>query len=477
MRRTIERSDERILQSDIFSREDQRAPRPDWGTWDEPGRRIPIYHRCAVLVVGGGPSGTAAAAAAAREGADVCLIERYNHLGGLSTGGLVVWIDRMTDWKGELVIRGIAEELMDRLPPDAVAGPPPADWGSQDKAKAAHWAQRTAAYHGVVTWSPTIDPERLKLVSQELLIGRGVKVAYHAWAAQPIVENDRVVGVAFESKEGRMAIMAEVVIDATGDGDLFARAGAAFEIDIEEGDVHHCMNTAWLFAGVDMDRWIAFRTGEPKACAAFMDRGREVCGLFERPFVSWRNDVALFLGPRQSGYSPLNVDDLTAVEVRSHRAMQKHLDYYRANAPGFENAYMMLSAPQLGVRHARRLQGLDAVLRSRWPEGLALPDEIGVSPAVSPKFPNISIPYGALVPEKLDGLLACGRHISCDRNSHGFMREIPQCWITGQAAGVAAAVAVAQGVEPRAVDVARVQEALRAQGVYLRRPEAARTAA
>ena len=92
---------------------------------------------------------------------------------------------------------------------------------------------------------------------------------------------------------------------------------------------------------------------------------------------------------------------------------------------------------------------------------------------MSPKLPNISIPYGALVPEKLDGLLACGRHVSCDKNSHTFMREIPQCWITGQAAGVGAAVAVAQGVEPRAVDVARVQEVLRDQGVYLRQTEAA----
>jgi hypothetical protein len=108
------------------------------------------------------------------------------------------------------------------------------------------------------------------------------------------------------------------------------------------------------------------------------------------------------------------------------------------------------------------------VLRKRWPEGEALPTEIGVSPAVSPKFPNISIPYGALVPEKLDGLLACGRHVSCDRNSHGFMREIPQCWITGQAAGAAAALAVKAGVQVRHVDIDALQMVLRAQGVYLR---------
>jgi hypothetical protein len=466
--KTVSRSDERILTSDIFERGGRGAQRPNLGTWAEPGRDIKVYHRCEVLVVGGGPSGTAAAAAAAKQGADVALLERYNHLGGLSTGGLVIWIDRMTDWQGVPVIRGFAEELFDRLPADAVAGPPRGDWGSQDPAKAAHWSHRTAAYHGVVTWSPTIDPERLKLLSQEIVLERQVKLIYHSWACVPIVENGVVKGVVFESKEGRMAILAEVVVDATGDGDLFARAGAAYENDIEEADVHHCMNTSWLFGGVDMTRWIDFKTGQPQQHAAFMQRGRDECGLFERPFVSWRNDIALFMGPRQSGFSALDVDDLTAVEVRSHRAMAQHLDFFKAHAPGFENAFMMLSAPQIGVRHARRLKGVGSVLRANWPSGQALADEIGVTPSVNPKFPNISIPYGSLVPEQLDGLIACGRHISCDKNSHGFMREIPQCWITGQAAGTAAALAAAARVQPRAVDVPALQAALTRQGVYLR---------
>jgi len=474
--KTVTRTDERILTSDIFDR-GQRSKRPDQGSWFEAGRDIPVYHRCDVLVVGGGPSGTAAAAAAAKAGADTVLLERYNHLGGLSTGGLVIWIDRMTDWEGKLVIRGFAEELFDRLPADAVAGPSRAEWGSRDVAKAGYWSNRTAAYHGVVTWSPTIDPERLKLLSQDIILERNAKLVYHSWGSQPIVEDGAVKGVAFESKEGRMAILAKVVVDATGDGDIFARAGAAYENDIEEADVHHCMNTSWLFGGVDMTRWIDFKTGEAEKHAAFMQGGRDALGLFERPFVSWRNDIALFMGPRQSGYSALDVDDLTEVEVRSHRAMAAHLEYFRAHAPGFENAYMMLSAPQIGVRHARRLKGVGAVLRTQWPNGIALPDEVGVSPAVSPKFPNISIPYGALVPEKLDGLLACGRHISCDKNSHGFMREIPQCWITGQAAGAAAALAVSQGVQPRAVDVPSLQSALVKQGVFLRANEQVAVAA
>ena len=461
-------TDERIMVSEVFARSSTREARADLGHVTEAARRLPVYRRCQVLVVGGGPSGTAAAASAARQGADVVLLERYNHLGGLSTGGLVIWIDRMTDWAGTPVIRGFAEEVFARLPADAVAGPPREDWGSAEAARAAHWAPRTAAFHGIVTWSPTLDPERLKSVSQELLIERGVKLVYHAWAADPIVDGNRVRGVSFESKEGRMAVLADVVVDATGDGDLFARAGAAFDNDIEADDIHHCMNTAWLFGGVDMQRWIAFRTGEPERYAGFMQSGREACGLFDKPFVSWRDDIALFLGPRQSGYSALDVDDLTAVEVRSRRAMEQHLQHYRAHAPGFENAYALQSAPQIGVRHARRLKGVDSVLRARWADGTARADEIGLSPSVSPKFPSISIPYGALVPQALDGLLACGRHVSCDPASHGFMREIPQCWVTGQAAGVAAALAVQQGVLPRDVSVPALQQALLAQGVLLR---------
>ena len=467
----IQRTEERILTADVFEREAGGTPRNGQGTVTEAAREVPVYHETDVLVVGGGPSGSAAAAAAADAGAQVVLLERYNHLGGLATGGLVIWIDRMSDWEGRLVIRGFAEEVLGRLPPDAIAGPPVPEWGSQDAVRAQHWSFRTAAWHGIVTWSPTIDPERLKLASQEALVERGVRLVYHSWACVPLMaEGDpgRVAGAIFESKEGRMAIRAKVVVDATGDGDLFARAGAAFHSDIEPHDAHHCMNTAWLFGGVDMERWITFRRQNPEAFSDFMARGRAACGLFEKPYVSWRDDIALFMGPRQSGYSGLDVDDLSAVEIRSHRAMAAHLDFYRAHAPGFEQAWMMLSAPQIGVRHTRRLVGTDAVLRSRWSEGTALPDEVAVTPAVSPKFPNISIPYGALVPVQLDGLLACGRHVSCDRNSHGFMREIPQCWLTGQAAGAAAALAVRQGVQPRAVDIAALQAELLRQGAYLR---------
>ena len=182
-----------------------------------------------MLVVGGGPAGTAAAIAAGRLGADVLLVERYNHLGGLSTGGLVIWIDRMSDWSGRHIIRGIANELMERLPKDAIQGPQRIDWGSKDAATAAYWAQRTAAYHGIVTWSPTIDPEALKTLSMQMVGEAKVRLLLHAWAAAPILEGNAVKGAIFESKEGRHAVFAKVVIDTTGDADLIARTHASFE--------------------------------------------------------------------------------------------------------------------------------------------------------------------------------------------------------------------------------------------------------
>src|SRR5262249_55220922 len=113
---TVVQTPDRFLASDVFeSRGRALPPHNGTGVHHEPGRDVPIYHRCDVLVVGGGPSGTAAACAAARAGADVVVLERYNHLGGLSTGGLVIWIDRMTDWEGKLIIRGFAEEILARF--------------------------------------------------------------------------------------------------------------------------------------------------------------------------------------------------------------------------------------------------------------------------------------------------------------------------------------------------------------------------
>lgn len=443
----------------------------------EAARETPVFAETDVLVVGGGPSGTAAAIAAGRLGAETMLVERYNHLGGLSTGGLVLWIDRMTDWNGKPIIAGLATDFLDRLPRDAVQGPARADWGSRDSATAAYWAQRTAAFHDIVTWSPTIDPEALKTLSMSMVAEQNVRLTLHAWAVEPIVEAGAMKGAIFESKEGRMAILAKRVVDTTGDADLLWRAGMAMDSDIDENNIHHCINTAFMIGGVDMDRWIDFKINDERGFADFMARGRERLKYFDKPFVSWRNDVALFMGPRLSGYSAVHVEDLTEVEQRSRALAVGYVEVYRAFAPGFENAFLMLGAPQIGVRHSRRFVGLGKVTRGQWDEGKVWDDEIGVSTSLAPKIPNISVPYGALVPAGIDGVLGAGRHVACDASSHTFLREIPQCWMTGHAAGVAAALSADSGVQPKDLDPRLVQAELLRQGAYLSPPVEAGLAA
>ncbi len=206
-----------------------------------------------VLVIGGGPAGTTAAIAAAHTGASVILVERYNHLGGLSTGGLVIWIDRMSDWDGKLVIRGMAEELLDRLPKDAIKGPSPSSWGRREEAMVREWGPRASAHHGTVTWAPMIDPEWLKLASLSMISEAGIDVLLHSWASAPLMENGKLAGTIIESKEGRQAIRAKAVVDCSGDGDMFARAGENAEGDIEQDNIHHCANTASLLSGVDVN--------------------------------------------------------------------------------------------------------------------------------------------------------------------------------------------------------------------------------
>jgi len=445
-----------------------RRERTDLGNVTEASRDIPVFAHTDVLVVGGGPAGTTAAVAAARLGADVILAERYNHLGGLSTGGLVIWIDRMSDWQGELVIRGMAEELLDRLPDDAIFGPSRADWGSRDEALAHEWSRRHSAFHGTVTWAPMIDPEWLKLESLKMVLGANIELLLHSWVAAPLIEDGKAVGAVLETKQGRMAVRAKAVVDTTGDGDMFVRAGGDFEGDIDSDNIHHCANTASLLSGIDVAKWFAWQDANPQLYKDFMKRGREETKHFILPFAGWRNDVVCFMGPRFSGFDVLKIDDLTHLEILSRESLVELLNFYRQNAPGFENAWIMLTGPQLGARHSRRLKGLGRMTGDETKTGRVLADEIGVSPSLGPNLPNVSVPYGALVPDRVDNMLVAGRHISSDAQTHTFMREIPQCWMTGHAAGVAAAHSANSDISPRDLDVLEIQKSLANQGAFVR---------
>ena len=430
----------------------------------EPARDIPVFRNCDVLVVGGGPAGAAAAASAARLGADTILLERYGHLGGMATGGFCLWIDRMSDWSGRQVIGGFANDVLDRMPPEALLGPESQLWGSDDPDLVAYWKERTAAFNGVVTWSPTIDAEMLKIAHQDEVLARGVGLVLHGWAVATVQEDNEVKGVVFESKSGRQAILAKVVIDTTGDGDIFALAGARWESDIVKDDIHHRMNVAFLWSGVDMDRYRQFKEGDPDGFREVMERARQT-GPTARPDPMPRSDQALFMGPRFAGYSSLSVEDLTAVEIKSRRVMMDMIAFYRSNVPGFAGAYVSGTAPQMGTRHSRRLVGAATMTADDWKAGRVFDDEIGLSPPPTPRHPNVSVPYGTLVPQGIENLLAAGRLLSCDPVTHTFMREVPNCWQMGQAAGVAAAQSIAAGVRVQDVDIAALQNELVKQGV------------
>lgn len=435
----------------------------------EPARETEIVRDCDVLVVGGGPGGCAAAASAAALGARTILVERYGYLGGMSTGGFVLWIDRMTDWEGRQVVGGLADDLLGRLPPDAILGPPQSLWGSHEEHSVSYWQARHSASRGVVTWSPTIDPEWLKIASFQLLKERGVELLLHSWAVAAVVENGRVRGAILESKAGRTAIAAGMVVDATGDGDIFNSAGAASDIDIAEGTWHHTINLGFRWGGVDTDRFAQLlESGEIKE---IMSKGAESGAEPvppDLPYLFPRPGVVFFMAPKLVGFECLSVEDLTAVEWESRRLMLLMLDFYRRNVPGFEKAWVLDTAPQMGVRHSRRLQGVKKVTREQWVEGMLHDDEIGICPPPSPGVSSISIPLGSLVPADLEGLLVAGRNLSCDALSHVHVREIPICWVTGQAAGTTAAVALATGIQPRDVTAGDVQRALLRQGAILR---------
>ena len=437
----------------------------------EPERQTPVYGEAEVLVIGGGPAGFAAAVAAARAGADVLLVERYGCLGGLSTGGLVIWIDRMTDWQGNLVVGGIGKELMDRCAAEgALIGPPPEQWGSRDSKLAGYWGVRTAGQSGIVNFSPTIDPEVLKCISNDIVRAERIRTLFHCWAVAPLVTDGHAGGAIFESKQGRFALRAKVTVDCTGDGDIFAGAGAEFESDFDSAGAHSRLNTCFRFGNVDMRRFLDFRMIYPEQYRELMNEARqEDEWLTNTAFVTPYDSVALFVTPKFSGYSALNIADLTEVEFRSRDTMRQVLAWYRAHMPGFERAWILDSAAQIGTRHSRRLAGVERVDATAWRNDGRNANSIGLCPGLSTKFPTLEIPYGCMVPKHLENLLAAGRNLSCDVTSHAALREIPECWVLGQGAGVAAAMAATNKLRVRDVPINNIQAELRKQGAIVER--------
>ena len=397
----------------------------------EPARQIQVLAQTDVLVIGGGPAGVAAAIAASRAGAETYLVERYNHLGGLWTGGLVLPLlsthGAGKNGERKQVIQGIGGEMAKRL---------------LDMKMAVHEE------------NPVVDPEAAKYVLDDMISDAGVKVLYHTWGAQAIMEGNTIRGVFVESKSGRQAVLAKVVIDCTGDGDVYNWCGESFEeLKYHIGLVHRLGNT---------DR---VNRSAPGFKETYLGDETPI------PSVRWYN---MYGETEQSGIDMLN---LSRLQQKYRKEIWEHTEKLRQQ-PGYEEVFLLDTAPQLGVRASRILDGEYRLTLEDTMTFRAFDDAIGVCGAwttimyqgkgVDPKKrPYWQIPYRSLLPKKTENLIVAGRCFCFEKALVEDTRIIGSCLITGHGAGAAAALAVKSGERPRDIDRKALRKLLLDQHVWL----------
>ncbi len=430
----------------------------DLETYAEPARSLRVAGRADVVVVGGGPAGFSAAVAAAREGASVCLIERYPYLGGLASGGMVLVLDDMCAG-AEITVRGLCAELVERMRVRGLAIYPPEPERGHDPAMFRKWSRwglfdfNTRTKPHPICYAVAFDPDGWKHASDDMVQEAGIDLRLHSAFAGSIVRDGNIEGVIVESKQGREAIMGSVIIDATGDLDVAASAGAAYS----EGA--YMVTTVFRLGGVDTDEAERFQFEEPERHAELDLEARRVIGgswdywwlKTPLPGIVWCNC------PHMTGLDGLKVADLTRAEFEGRRRIHAMVEHARAKLPGFSNCYVVDIAPQTGVRQTRMLEGEYVVTKSDVTGRVHFHDSIA-------RGRDYYTPYRALLPRQLDGLLVAGRHYSATPQAQKISREIPPCMAMGEAAGIAASLALSSGSEVRNVDVVALQRRLRERG-------------
>lgn len=426
---------------------------------------LPVAGECDVLVVGGGPAGVTAAVAAARGGARTVLLERNPFLGGRATASMVLVLDDYTDGQ-QITVRGLANEYVDRM--TALGGavaPPEAIWAGgrngPEHPEYELWSSWGFQYlmspqPRPLTYAVSFDPETYKLASEQMLLDAGVKFSLFTDIVDVIKSGPTITEVVARRRQGLCRFQAKYVIDASGDGDVFAAAGAAF---------HHGKYMVTLvhrYGGVDLDTWYAFEKENPKRAGELNLEVRRIYGgSWERwwlrttlPGVVWVN------APHLTGYDAISTEDLTAGTLDARQRIWQAYAFIKKNLPGFHNCYLIDTCAELGMRQSRLLRGQYVLSKEDVAQSRKFEDSIGMGR-------NYYMPYRTLVPVEVSNLLVAGRHFSCDPDAQKTAREIPPCMVMGQAAGSAAALALRQGVAVQDVDVVALQAQLRQDGAHL----------
>ena len=418
-----------------------------------------------VLVVGGGSAGCAAAVTAGRLGARTLLIESGGFLGGTGARVLDTFYGFYAPGQdGKRVVGGVGWEVCERLTAAGMAFERPNTYG---------------AGTGV-----TYEPEALKVVWDDLVATSGADLLLYGLLTGVIDDGGRTVGAVVETRAGPRVVDASVVIDATGDGEVAWRAGAALERPAEERAAQPCTATFRLGGVADQPA----PTAELHRLMAEAKRD----GTYDLPRVEGSSHVTCLPGVRHTnltrvvGYDTTDPWELTAAELEGRRQVQEYARFLAEQVPGYEDAYLIQVSTRLGIRESRRLVGVhvldrgdvlaardfdDAIARCGAPiedhaAGEATRWEY-VGGGSEPTGRTYGIPYRCLLPREVDGLLVAGRCLSASHDVHASVRSMGQCMAMGQAAGAAAVLAVDAGVAPRDVDAGRLRYDLGDQGALL----------
>ncbi|MGH8987838.1 MAG: FAD-dependent oxidoreductase [Acidimicrobiales bacterium] len=446
-------------------------------TIDEPSRTTPLLGEWDVVVVGGGPAGIMAAAAAARTGRSAVLLERYGFLGGAGTaGGLSTFCGLHARVHGEdrRVVHGLADDLYEHL--GLLEGLAPAHLTIND---------------GIL--AQAYDISAYKLAADRLVTGAGGTIVFHVLAVGVVLRDPTTIdAVLVESKSGRQAVRGRVFVDASGDGDVAAWAGAPFEKSPGLGGMLY-PSLMFRINGVD-----AAGAGEKpwRTAERLMDEA-EAAGTHhfprKRPIVrpqrnplEWRANLTQLSNPDGSAVDGTDVLQTTHGELQGREQVFEAFSFIKQKVPGFADAYVVDIAPQIGIRETRRIVGAYQLTEDDVLDCADFEDTIGVNgwPVEAHVAGSVEfrwqrgerprgfnqLPYRMLLPEGIDNLFVAGRCASMTHEGQSSARVSGPCFVMGEAAGTAADMVLAEGGTTATVDVAALQARLERNGAFLGRP-------